>query len=135
MIDANGTILAWIAGDTATMALATGGVFSPKIPQDYNPTNGLALAVSSRGGTAEDECPILEASIQVLAWAPQDEGLRARALYRAIFDLMHGKTNINLGAAGYIFSAVEEVAGQDGEDPETKWATVTSFFKVMMRSN
>lgn len=119
MIDPNNALRALLLADTGVSGLVGDRIYAPTIPQDFNPSQGLGLAISTRGGTAEDECPILTLSMQFVAWAPTDEGINARAVYRAVFDALHGKNNIDLGQLGYVLSAMEEVAGQDGADPET----------------
>ncbi|HWR36372.1 MAG TPA: hypothetical protein VN622_10935 [Clostridia bacterium] len=136
MIDSNAALRAWLLSDPAIVALVGGRVYWPTLPQDHLPErDGLAITVSTRGGRSDAEMPIINPSVQIETWAPAGEHVRAREVYRAIYDLLHGACGIDLGANGYVLSCLEEVQGQDSIDPETKWATVLSFYRLMMRAN
>lgn len=137
MIDTNATIRAWLLSDDAIVAMVADRVYYPMLPQNYTPeTNGLAITFSQRGGVSDEEAPIVKPSIQVVCWAAAGESVNARALYGAVWDLMHlnGANGATPGDGGTILSSTEETSGQDSIDPETKWATVTSFYRLIMRA-
>jgi hypothetical protein len=70
-------------------------------------------------------------SFAIEAWAL--DSLDARQIYNIISDLVHGATSVDLGAAGFVILAQEEVFGQDIIDPTTHWAYRFGYFLVEMR--
>lgn len=88
------------------------------------------------GGTANTEIPIIDPRMQVSVWAGINEYQKARALDRAIFDWIHAKNSIDLGAdVGFALNSVNQVLGQDINDPSTGLATVVSFWHLTLREN
>jgi hypothetical protein len=135
MIDSNAVFRKWHLQSATVAELAGDRVYCPMFPEGYDPgVNGIALTFNTRGGTADLDVPLITPSFQVRAWAPASEPRRARELYRAVFDLVHGAMAVDLGADGYILWAREQVQGQDLTDPDTGWATVLAYFEAMMRA-
>jgi hypothetical protein len=119
-------------------------VFAGHLPEHYDPRpsgNGMAIVIRvggsgmTSGGTANPEIPIIDPRMQVSVWAGINEYQKARTLDRAIFDWIHGKTSINLGDAGFALGSLNQVLGQDINDPSTGLATVVSFWHLTLREN
>jgi hypothetical protein len=144
LIDTNVTIRKWLISDTAlTSIVPANRIAFPDLPEGAAPEKGEKwLTFRSRGGEAHPEAPIVRADIQVTAWAKTS--LEARAIYRAVFDLLHlqwqdggqyfGSGGIDLGADGFVYSSREQIQGQDVLDPDTGWNLVVMFFEVQMRA-
>jgi hypothetical protein len=134
MKDPIATVVEWLSSDSGVTALVDSRIYGGLLPQDVVvDQDGPAITVQIRGGNADAEVPLIRPSVQIEVWAGPYQFQQAREVYRAIFDLMHGKNSISL-TNGYILSSVEEVPGQDGVDPDTNWATVVSFWKLIMRA-
>src|SRR6266516_1084709 len=116
-----------------------GGHLVPGFDPAFGP--GLVVRVGSGasagtgGGSAHPEIPITMPRMQVTAWAGINQYYIARQLYGAAYDWMQRRNNIDLGDVGYIFSCLEQVEGQDIDDPHTSQATVMGFWKLMLREN
>jgi hypothetical protein len=145
MIDSNAAFVAWISQSTAltgllgaAMGIQPGppAIYCGMLPEGYKPeVNGRAITFATRGGPGADpEVPIISPSIQVECWAPALCSQQAREVYRALFDQIAGKCNINLGANGYILSCIEEVHGQDLTDPDTQWTSVLAYYRLTLRN-
>jgi hypothetical protein len=136
MIDSNLALVTYLGRSTALTALVGNRIYCGMLPQGYKPeVDGRAITFLTRGGQADPELPIIRPSVQIECWAPALDSQGARELYRAVFDQLHQKNNIDLGAAGYILSSFEEVQGQDLVDPDTEWASVLSYYRLTLRSN
>jgi hypothetical protein len=150
LIDANLLLRTWL------LTPAINGVQNPALAVLTNPTNifaghlppgvdtsvepaivvrnGGGTASATGGGTAHPEIPIIRPRMQITAWCGPNQFQLARQLYGAIFDWMQGKTAIDLGAAGFVMSSLEETEGQDVTDPHTGFATVVSFWNLLLRA-
>ena len=115
-------------------------VYAGKLIAGFNPQNGPGLVVlvgggttaGSGGGSARPEVPLREPRMQVRAWANKDQFDVARKVYGAAYDWMQRRNNINLGDAGYIWSCLEQVEGQDIADPHSGLATVMGYWKLLI---
>lgn len=145
MIDSNLTLVTYLMQSAAIVALVANKsrtvvtqeslIFCGKLPQGYKPeVNGRAITFMNRGGAADPELPIIRPSVQIECWAPALDSQGARELYRAVFDQLHQKNNIDLGDIGYILAITEEVQGQDLDDPDTQWASVLSYYRLILRN-
>lgn len=133
MTDSNLLLKYLLEQTLAVTALATDICF-PGLPEGFDPKAGdRAVVFSVRGGTPDPFAPILRPSMQVRTWARTAP--EARELYRAVFEALHAKSNLDLGAAGYLMSSWCESEGQDLTDEGTAWETVLSFFKLNLRSS
>lgn len=140
MLDPNLAILTWLKGSAALAALVGTNVFSPALPEGFSAMASnvpdpaqRAVVIRKRGGTSQPEIPaVLGPSFAVEAWAL--EATDAQQIYGVIRDLMHGATSVDLGPAGFVILAQEEVPGQDVTDPETHWAIVVAYYHVMLRA-
>ena len=91
---------------------------------------GPGTSAGTGGGSAHPEAPIISPRVQMTWWAPAAQYDMARKLYRASFDWMHGRNNLDFGDVGYILSCLEQVEGQDYDDPQSGLATNISFWQV-----
>lgn len=135
MIDPTLAIIAWLQTDSAITAAVGENIFAPVLPEGTSMVDGqqAAIVVRKRGGHSHPEIPpLLGPSFEVECWAY--ESPNATALYGLVRDLVHGANNVNLGAAGYIISAQEEIPGQDIIDPDTHWPYVLAIFQILLRA-
>ncbi len=133
MIDTNATFRSWLTTSAAIVALVGDNINCPDLPAGANPAAGEKwISFFSRGGTADLYVPFLTSALQLKAWART--AVEAREIYRAVFDLVHGASAVDLGVDGFIVCAWEQVQGQDLSDPDTGWATVLAFFDVTIRN-
>ena len=114
--------LATVAGITAlTGARIYAGV---DLPAGYTPSAGSALIFSIRGGGQDFSSHVLAPSMQFRAYGATEAAARAldQALYAGLNDVKAGSINW----------ARCEVLGQIVREPETGWAYVISFYRVLM---
>lgn len=141
MIDPNLAILAWLKSSAELVALVGANIYSPVLPEGFSAMDASApnsatraVVVRKRGGTSQPEIPaVIDPSFAIECWAL--EAPDATQIYGVIRDLMHGANSIDLGDAGFVILAQEEVAGQDFADPETHWAMVFAYYHVKLRSS
>jgi hypothetical protein len=113
-----------------------GGHLVPGFDPQFGP--GLVVRVGSGasagtgGGSSRSEVPIREPRVYLTSWADKNQFDIARELYGAAYDWMQRRNNIDLGEFGFIFSCLEQVEGQDIDDPHTGFATVMGIWKVMI---
>jgi hypothetical protein len=116
-------------------------IYAGHLRPGFDPNFGPALVVrvgsgttaGTGGGAAHSELPIVMPRMQLTAWANVSQYDIARQLYAAAYDWMQRRNGIDLGGAGYILSCLEQVEGQDVDDPHTGFATVFGFWKLMLR--
>ena len=144
--DTNSIIRAYLITQTALTTLiggATPRIYCPRLPE-----NATLPAVSyfTRGGSSDLYVkPILSPSVQFNCWAldydgaPSHASVRAREIYRALYDALQGiqMIKVTLGLIDYyIMSAREEVQGQDLVDVDVpNYFSVLSFFEIMIRAD
>ena len=125
-----------------------GGIASPQIYCPRLPENTTLPAISyfTRGGSADPEVPnIFSPSVQFDCWAlkydgePSSASVRAREVYRALYDALQGIGNAPITIGGttyYITKAREEVQGQDLVDIEIpNYFRVMTFYSITIRDN
>ena len=144
--DTNAIIYAYLVTQ-ATLTNLIGGA-TPRIYCPRLPENATLPAVSffTRGGTSNPHIkPIPTPSIQFNCWAldyrnaPTHASIRAREIYRALYDVFQGlqDQDVVVGGTTYrILSAMEETQGQDMVDVEIpEYFYVLTFFSVMIRAD
>lgn len=134
MIDPNTAMLTWLKSSPDLAALVGNNIFSPVLPEAFTCANGSkALVVRRRGGSRHPEiAELLAPSFAIEAWAL--DSLDARHISGIVSDLVHGATSVDLGVAGFVILAQEEVAPQDVIDPSNRFALSFAYYKVELRS-
>jgi len=135
MIDVNAKVREFLLAD-ATFKAKVGNtrVHWPGLPEGVNPMkDGESVALMTRGGPSDPCVPYLMPSVQFKCYAPTS--VRARTLYRAIYDALVGDmtdpiTQQRALNAYNILSAIEQMQGIDLIDPETKWPFVLTFWEI-----
>jgi len=118
-------------------------VYVGHLPQGFDPSFGPGVVVrvgagttaGTGGGAAHPEIPITSPRVQVTTLAGRQQYDIADQTYGVIHDWIHRRNGIDLGAAGFVLSSLEQVEGQQVEDPHTYFATNISFWKMMLREN
>ena len=126
----------YLSAQAPLMALATGGLYSPRIPGGESPP---AIAFFVRGGSSNPNIPPLPTvSFQFDCWANSDDtpAEDAYEIYLELYDAIQGIQNkiVTVGGTPYkIKSVIEEVSGQQIQPvaPETYHRTM-GLFQVMM---
>ncbi len=127
------------------IALVGERIYWPRLPENIKLTN-LAADISTpaisfftRGGTSTPYIPGMpEPSVQFDCWAtdvpPISGPIRAREVYRKLYDALQGIQNVTVGAYK-ICSAIEEVQGQDLVDTDIQgYFRTLAFFRIMIRA-
>jgi hypothetical protein len=129
------TVTTWLKSSADLAALVGANIFAPVMPEEFSCMEGNnCVVVRRRGGTPHPEIPtILDPSFTIECWSM--ESPIASQIYGIVHDLIHGATSIDLGDAGFVILAQEEISGQDIIDPETHWATVVSYYHFKIRSS
>jgi hypothetical protein len=142
--DSNAIVEAYLKTDVALHALVGDSIYVGSLPEKATLP---AVTFQTRGGTANPHIPDLpNPSKQFKTWAKHTEAggvetdgrITARQVYRALYDALQGKQFIKVTmpdtTTRYILSAVEEVQGQDLEDPEVPgYFSVLTFFSIIVR--
>jgi len=136
------------AATNPLIALVGTQIYCPRLPENVKLLDGAgvstpAISFFSRGGTSTPYIPgIVTPSIQFDCWAtdapvdvpPTSGSIKAREVYRALYDALQGIQNVTVGAYK-ILSAIEEVQGMDLVDSEIQnYFRVLTFFSVMIRA-
>lgn len=135
MIDSNEIIRLYLATQSALSSLIGGSaprIYCPKLTGATLP----ALSFLTRGGTSSPYIPAMPGpSVQFSCWG--SDPIIARQVYRALYDSLQGIENQAVTISGvtrYIVSAVEEVQGQDLQDPDAPYFyKVLTYFSFKMR--
>lgn len=139
MVDTHDLVRTWLLSINAITTLIgsdniNGGIYCGDLPENFNPANGMAIQISAAGGSQHPEIKVLNDDKKMIRiWAQANDYLNAHKLYALVSDTMHGATNLDFSAKGYMMRCQEIIAGQDVTDPDTGWATVVSFYNVMAR--
>jgi hypothetical protein len=141
VIDANGTVIAWLQSNSAITALVDpGNIMAPVLAEGFSAladtspsTMSCAIVVRRLGGLRPSEVMgVIEPIMVVEAWSM--ESTVASQIIGIVSDLMHGANSVDLGAAGYVIASQEALSPQDLIDPETHFAVAFAHYRVMMRS-
>jgi hypothetical protein len=139
MIDANIAIRNYLLTQTALTALVGTRIYAPLkkdtkavVPDLPVGTTLPAVTFIIRGGTSTPYTPgITEPSFQFKCF--DNDPIDARTVYRALYDSLQGIQNVTVGTY-HILSAIEEVQGQDLQDPVIpNLYYVLTFFSIMVR--
>ena len=136
--DTNSIIRAYLVTCGTLTALLTNldgtfRIYCPRLPENCPLP---ALGFFTRSGTSTPYIPgLVTPSVQFDCWgeSPQD----AREIYRALYDVLQGiqREVVTVGVTNYIiWSAIEEVQGQDLQDEIQGYYRVLTFFSVMIRA-
>lgn len=149
LLDTNAVIWTYLttlpALNSLTLLVGT-RIYCPRLPENVKLITGVAstpaISFSIRGGTSTPYIPDLASpSVQFDCWAmdapldtPAVSGpLKAREVYRALYDNLQGIQNTAVGA-NVILSAIEEMQGQDLVDTEIpNYFRVLTFFEIQIR--
>jgi len=149
MIDANLLLRTWLLTPTLNgnpnpvlAALGSSNIYAGHLPSGVDPKIGPIVVVRTGGGTASitgggsahAEIPLTKPRMQVTVWANVNQFQTARNVYGAIFDWIHQQTNVDFGVLGYVMSCLEDTEGQDVTDPHTGFATVVSFWSLILHA-
>ena len=110
------------------------GIYCGDLPESFTPSSGLGIQILASGGSSHPEILTVDDDKKMIrVWAGKNEYLKAHQLYTLIKSALHGATNLDFSASGYVMRCLEIIAAQDVTDPETGWATVVSFYNLMAR--
>jgi hypothetical protein len=136
MVDASVIIRDYLLTRSEVTALlgtnANGSIYCAfDLPEHFDPTLGPAIQLFRAGGHSHAEItPLVDARVQIRAWADVEQYSAASALYGAINDVLHGLC----GAAmphGTILRALEVDGPLEFTDPETGWVAMYAFYQVL----
>jgi len=118
-------------------------IYVGHLPQGFDPLYGPGVVIrvgagttaGTGGGSAHPEIPITMPRMQITTFAGIQQYQIAGQVYGAIHDWIHRRNNVDLGDAGFVLSCLEQVEGQDVDDPHLFYATNISFWKLMLRED
>lgn len=119
-----------LANGTLT-GLVGQNVYGGALPEHFDPTSNPALVLSIAGGRTHSEMPLQDAVVQVKVWAGVNQFVLARSAYNAVFNALHGQTNVSFGSNGRLVSCLEAMPAQEVYDPDSGWATLVSHYQVI----
>src|SRR6266702_2194621 len=150
MIDRDALLRFWLLDATGPVVALLGtpdrSIFVGSLPEKYDPRQtgqGMAIVIRAggsglsrmTGGGAHPEIPLINPRMQITVWAGENESDRAHTVDRAIMDWINRRENVNLGQFGYVLWCESDGLGQDHKDPQTKFATVVSFWQLDLFEN
>lgn len=136
MIDPLKIVQTWLLGTSSVTALLGtspgGGVYGGgDLPEHFNPSLGPCVQIYVAGGTNHEEIKIeVMPRIAVKCWANVNEYQLARALYRAVYDTMHGANMVDFGDDGRVLGCQSVSQGQEITDPDVSWVSVLGYFEL-----
>ena len=111
--------------NSALVTAVSGRIYGGDTPPvDYNPANGGAVCLRSRGGPTRYD-NLLSASFQVKCYGPT--AVAAWATYQLTYAALHEKSSANV-----VFSR-SEVTGQGITEPGTGRDIILAYFRMNMR--
>ena len=131
--DTNSIIREYLANETTLTDIVDTRIYCPRLPENATLP---ALGFFTRGGSSTPYIPgLVTPSVQFDCWgeSPQD----AREVYRALYDVLQGIQNetVTVDGTDYtIWSAIEEVQGQDLQDEIPNYYRVLTFFSIKIRA-
>lgn len=135
MIDATEAMRQWLTSSSDLLALVPAArIVAGELPEHANPDAGQQwLTFFARGGPRHPEIKdLINASFGLTCWSRKGDHLGARAIYRAVSDLVYATLNQQVDE-GVIIAAIEEVSGQDTTDPGTGWAICVCYIGLLLR--
>lgn len=140
MVDAGVLVREYLLTQTNVTALlgtnANGSIYCAyDLPEHFDPSLGSAIQIFRAGGHSHDEIsPLLDARVQIRAWADVEKYSLASTVYGAINDVLHGAYKITV-ADGTIIRALEVDGPIEFTDKQTGWVSMYAFYSVMARPN
>lgn len=118
-------------------------IYAGHFPQGFDPNFGPGVVIrvgsgttaGTGGGSAHSEIPLLMPRMQISVYAGLQQYQICRQVYLAVYEWIQRRTNIDLGDTGYVLSCLEQVEGQDIDDPNTHFAANISFWKLILRES
>jgi hypothetical protein len=138
VVDASVIVRDYLLGCPGVTALlgtnANGSIYCAyDLPEHFDPKLGPAIQIFRAGGHSHDEITVLvDARLQIRAWADVERYSAAAALYGAINDVLHGVCGVAT-ADGTIVRALEVDGPIEMTDPQTGWVSMYAFYTVMAR--
>jgi hypothetical protein len=138
MIDATVLLREYLLGQATVTALlgtnANNSIYCAyDLPEHFDPTLGPAIQIFRAGGHSHSEITVLvDARVQIRAWADVELYSTASDLYGAIHDVLHGLCGYTV-VDGTIVRAQEASGPFEMTDPETGWVAMYAFYMVMAR--
>ena len=132
MIDTNKAIRLLLLADPGVGALVGSAIYVPRM-DDGAPFPNIVFQTT--GGESELYTPLIRPRVQFKCYFNDpDQPEKAREVYRALHDSLHGIKAVDLGGSdGFLLTAFEETHGQDQIDPEKGWPFVLSFYRFIFR--
>lgn len=123
-VDAEAVVLARL--DAALVTAVSNRIYGGSTPPvDYDPADGGAVCLTSRGGPTRYD-NLLDVSIQVKCYGPT--AVSAWATYQLIYAALHEKSDSTV-----TFSR-SEVVGQALTEPGTGRDYILAYFRMTMRT-
>lgn len=139
MIDAAVVVREYLLGQTAVTSLlgtnANGSIYAAyDLPEHFDADKlGPGIQIFRAGGKSHSEITVLvDARVQIRAWAGAEQYSAASDLYGAINDVLHGLCGFTV-ADGTIVRALEVNGPIEMTDPDTSWVSMYAFYMVMVR--
>lgn len=142
MVDPGVLVRKWLLANASVTSLLgvqtgqianSGGIFRGDLPEQFDPTLGPGIQIQQAGGPGHAEIVrLVNPRLMIRVWAEPNKQTAAWAVFRAVYDVMHGATMVDIATAGRVLTCLAENTGQDGGDPGTGWVTVTGFFVLQL---
>jgi hypothetical protein len=140
VVDAALLLREYLLGQSSVTALlgtnANGSIYCAyDLPEHFDPVLGPGIQIFRAGGHSHDEITVLlDARVQIRAWADVEKYSLASAVYGAINDVLHGACGLTV-TDGTIVRALEADGPIEMTDPGTGWVAMYAFYSVMARPN
>lgn len=131
MIDTNVALRNYLLSQVSLRNHVGTRIYWPRLPETFVLVK--AISFFTNGGEANRYIPEVETTIQFHCYGTTS--IEARLVYRALFDVLHSKENIWIGAGdAFLIHAFEQGQGTDLIDPDTDWPFVLTFFDVKFQT-
>lgn len=133
MFDTDIAFFQWLSAAAPITALVPAThIVAGELPEEANIDAGESwITFRTQGGYSHSQITeLVYPDFLVDCYAPTL--VQARAIYRAVRDLVHGAERVQLAEAFVLFG-LEHVIGHDLIEPGSGWPFVTSSFQVGMR--
>jgi hypothetical protein len=137
VVDPDIIVRRWLLGSTNVTALLgtnqSGSVYCGDLPERFDPEFGPGIQINTWSGAGHEEIKeIVEPRLQIKVWTRPNAQKLARAVFRAVYDVLHGASMVDFGDDGRVLTCQAQDLGQDVSDPDTGWTTVVGFFQARM---
>ena len=132
--DTNEIIVKYLNAQAALTDIVGARIYCPRMPENAALP---AVGLFTRGGTTNPHIPgLVGPSVQFDCWGADQ--IAAREVYRALYDVLQGiqRQVVSISGTDYIiWSAIEEVTGQDLQDPDIPgYFRVLAFFSMQIKA-